>query len=63
MASGQTETNLTEKTSIEDNDTFLVWDSSDLDGAEKKLKKVKRSNMTENTTNVVFRIFAYNNLV
>ena len=63
MASGQTEATITEKDVLSDNDTFPVWDSEDLDGAEKKLKKVKRSNFTDNVTNVVSRIFAYNNLV
>lgn len=63
MADPQKENTATEKTTLNDNDTFWINDSQDLSGGIKKTKVIKAANLTSSQANVISRIYAYNNLV
>jgi hypothetical protein len=59
MVLGLVTSDLTEKTSVSDNDEFLIFDSDDIEGVSglPYWKILKASNIAAYTTNIASRIF------
>ena len=63
MANGFKFEEITEKTTVADNDMLLLGDSEDLEGINRNVKSVKIQNLVLNQANVAGRLFLHINTV
>jgi len=63
MANGFKFEEITEKTTVANNDMLLLGDSEDLTGTNRNVKSVKIQNLVLNQANVAGRLFLYINTV